>query len=156
MNKPLLEKLGKKLIAARQTVAVAESVTTGLLQQHLGAIPDARKCFQGGITTYNLGQKMHHLLVEPIHAEEVNCISQKVATQMAIAVSTNFRSDWGLAITGYATPAPESGGKLFAYYAIIFQGKLKAKGKITAANLSPARVQQYYTDTVLKKWLTCR
>ena len=153
MSKTLLIKLGKKLLAAKHTVAVAESVTSGLLQQSIGGIPDARKFFQGGITTYNLGQKMHHLMVEPIHAEEVNSVSQQVAVQMAMAVATNFRSDWGLAVTGYATPAPESDGKLFAFYAICFRGKLLARGKINGGDRSPFKVQQHYADTVLRKWL---
>jgi nicotinamide-nucleotide amidase len=155
MDKQVLEKLGKKLLNSRQTVAVAESVTTGLLQQSIGGIPDARKFFQGGITTYNLGQKMHHLLVEPIHAEAVNCVSQQVASQMAIAVAEKFRSDWGLAITGYATPAPESGEKIFAYFAVSFRGKIRAKGKIDGGILSAQKAQLHYSETVLKKWLAC-
>ena len=79
--------------------------------------------FQGGLTVYNLGQKCRHLGVNPIQALECNCVSDKVAVEMAISVCKLFTSDWGIAITGYSTPVPESDNKLFAYFAIAFQGR---------------------------------
>ena len=88
--KPFDEKklvsLGKKLLKRKQTIAVAESVTSGLLQFALSCIPDAARFFQGGITAYNIAQKFKHLRVEPLHALSVNCVSPKVAKEMALHV----------------------------------------------------------------------
>src|SRR6478736_19122 len=107
-NDNALKKIGKKLIESKQTIAVGESVTSGLLQFAFSSIPDASKFYQGGITAYNIGQKYAHLKVEPIHALSVNCVSQSVATEMAINASKLFRSHWGIGVTGYATPETES------------------------------------------------
>jgi nicotinamide-nucleotide amidase len=153
-DKKLLERIGKKLSAKKQTVAVAESVTTGLLQWAIASIPDAKDFFQGGMTTYNLGQKYKHLAVEPIHAEACDCVSSQVAEQMALNVSKNFCSDWGIAITGYATPVPESGNKLFAFFAIAVKGKIKSKGKLTAIKSDPSKVQAGYVENVLQKFIS--
>jgi len=150
-DQALLNKIGKRLTAKQETIAVAESVTAGLLQLALASIKDARKFFQGGFTVYNIGQKYKHLDVEPIHAESVNCVSLQVSSQMAIAVQEKFCSDWGIGITGYATPAPEGDNKLFAYYAISHKNKILAKGKIDAKKGRPIDVQLWYVEVVLRK-----
>ena len=67
-NNKDLEYIGKILKKKKETLAIAESVTAGVLQFALASITDASQFFQGGITAYNLGQKCRHLLVEPIHA----------------------------------------------------------------------------------------
>jgi nicotinamide-nucleotide amidase len=147
----LLDKIGNRLKAKKNTIAVAESVTAGLLQFALASIEEASNFFQGGFTVYNIGQKYKHLNVEPIHAESVNCVSQQVSNQMAVSVQEKFCSDWGIGITGYATPVPESDNKLFAYFAISRGSKILAKGKLNARPGKPIEVQVYYTEVVLKK-----
>jgi PncC family amidohydrolase len=99
--------VGKTLYERQQTVAVAESVTSGQLQTFLSLPDHAMDFFQGGITAYNLGQKTKHLNVDPIHAFACNCVSEKIAETMARNVMTQFNSDWGIGITGYASPVPE-------------------------------------------------
>jgi nicotinamide-nucleotide amidase len=150
-NKKDLEYIGKTLIGKKETIAAAESVTSGVLQFALSSITDASKFFQGGLTAYNLGQKCKHLLVESIHAQMVNCVSQRVATEMAMGISQLFSSEWGIGITGYASPVPESGNKLFAYYSIVHKKKVKGYGKITPGNATPAQIQVHYVNVILSK-----
>lgn len=150
-NKKDLEYIGKTLKKKKETIAAAESVTSGVLQFALSAIPDASQFFQGGLTVYNLGQKYKHLLVEPIHAQMVNCVSQRVATEMAIGISQLFASDWGIGITGYASPVPESGNKLFAYYSIVYKKKVKGYGKIIPGKTTPAEIQVHYVNEIISK-----
>ena len=146
----LLNKIGKQLIANAQTVAVAESVTSGLLQFAFSSMEDAEKFYHGGITAYNIGQKFKHLNVEPIHALACNCVSQKIADEMATHVSRQFNSDWGIGITGYATPVAESGGKVFAWYSISFRGAVKAAGKLDSTKTTPPEPQIGYVNDVLE------
>ncbi|HTL09652.1 MAG TPA: CinA family protein [Chitinophagaceae bacterium] len=147
-NKKILENIGKKFLRRKETIAVAESVTAGLLQYGLSNIPDAASFYHGGITAYNLGQKYRHLQVEPLHAAAVNCVSQKVADEMALHVCERFGSHWGMGITGYASPVPASGNKLFAYYAIVRKSKIIARGKITAQKIDPPLLQLKYAQHV--------
>jgi nicotinamide-nucleotide amidase len=150
-NKKHLEYIGKTLIKKKETIAVAESVTSGVLQFALSSIVDASQFFQGGLTAYNLGQKFKHLLVEPLHAQSVNCVSQRVATEMALGISQLYSSDWGIGITGYASPVPESGNKLFAFYSIVYRKKIKGFGKITPRKASPSQIQAHYVNVILSK-----
>jgi len=153
-DKKILERLGKKLLKKKQTVAVAESVTSGLLQFAFSCIPDAACFFQGGITAYNIAQKFKHLQVEPLHALSVNCVSVKVAKEMALHVCQLYSSDWGIGITGYASPVPESGNKVFAFFAITYRGMIKSSGKINPGKKDPPELQWVYTDKLLRKMLS--
>lgn len=139
------------LLEKKQTVAVAESVTAGHLQVAFSMAENAMDFFQGGITVYNLGQKTKHLHVEPIHAIAYNCVSEKIAAEMAQHVTRLFLSDWGIAITGYASPVPEKNiHQLFACYAICYRGKEMARQTVNVENYSPLKVRLFYTRHVLK------
>jgi len=143
-----MEGIGKKMVRRKQTIAVAESVTAGLLQFGLSTIPDARRFLQGGITAYNVAQKFKHLEVEPVHALAVNCVSQQVAAEMAHHVCALFGSHWGIGVTGYASPVPESGNKLFAFYAIVHGKKVVASGKIVTQEADPPLLQLKYANYI--------
>lgn len=137
------------LLAQHQTIAVAESVTSGLLQFAFSTADDAIHFYQGGITAYNLGQKTRQLHIEPIHATACNCVDDKVAAEMAINVTRMFSSHWGISVTGYATPVPESDHQVFAYFAIAQKEKVIASGKIEATKGTAQEVQLYYVNTIL-------
>lgn len=147
----MLKSIGERLLNRKETIAVAESVTAGYLQFGISAIPDASKFFQGGVTAFNIAQKFKHLRVEPIHALSVNCVSEKVAIEMALHVCELFASDWGIGITGYASPVPESDKKVFAYYAIAHRDKLIKSGKLTPDDMEPVELQQEYANNVLQE-----
>jgi len=157
---PIINAIGKTLIRKKETIAVAESVTAGHLQAALSLAENARRFFHGGVVAYNLGQKVTLLHVDSIHAEECNCVSAPVATQMARGISALFNSTIGVAITGYAAPVPEYGiEKLFAHYSIVRNNKIMRQGIIREENQNPLHVQLAYVDTILhqlKKVLSAR
>ena len=64
-----LNRIKDILIRRNETLAVGESVTSGILQTAFATAMDASKFYQGGITAYNLGQKSRHLHINSIHAE---------------------------------------------------------------------------------------
>ncbi len=151
-NEDLIDKTGKQLIALEQKVAIAESVTGGMLQLALTSGESASDFFEGGITAYNIDQKCTLLGVDRQHARLVDCVSQEVADAMALHVAQLFRCNWGIAVTGYATPVPESNNDLYAYYAISFNGAIIASGKIESREAAAAEVQQAYCEYILKKF----
>ena len=61
-----------------------------------------------------------------------------------------FSSDWGIGITGYASKVPESGHKIFAYYAIIHKTQLKKSGRIVPNPEEPPEVQRKYVNDVIR------
>jgi nicotinamide-nucleotide amidase len=116
----------------------------------LASAQNASKFFQGGITAYNLGQKARHLKIEPIHAENCNCVSEKVASQMALNVVDLFSTDWSIGITGYAAPVPECSVETpFAFYALCFRDKILRVNKIECNDKDPMQVQISFVNTVL-------
>lgn len=139
-------RVGRMLIVRGETLAIAESVTGGLLQAAFASVQDASCFLQGGITAYNLGQKCRHLSVEPIHAEKCNCVSETTATQMALNVCTMFSSHWGVAITGYATPVNESGNQVFAFYSIVCKGEIVDNGRIDPPEGKAIDAQLWYVQ----------
>jgi nicotinamide-nucleotide amidase len=150
-DKKILGSLGKKLLKKKHSLAVAESVTAGLLQFAFSCIPDAARFFQGGLTAYNITQKFKHLQVEPLHALSVNCVSLQVAKEMALHVCRLYSSDWGIGVTGYASPVPESGNQVFAFFAITYRGKIRSAGKINPKKADPPGIQWLYVNHILKK-----
>ena len=93
----------------RLTLAVAESLTCGQVQARLGAVAGASEFFLGGITAYSLEQKVRHLGVNRAHARSVDCVSQRVAVEMALGAAEMFGADLAVATTGYAQPNPAAG-----------------------------------------------
>jgi PncC family amidohydrolase len=144
-----LKTIHQYLLRNEETIAVAESVTSGFLQAAFSNVPDASKFFQGGITAYNLGQKCRHLNVNPIHAEDCNCVSQKVATEMALHVCPLLCSHWGIGITGYATKVPEGNNDLVAYYALAYNNKIVTVDRIDATTKEGEETQLYFVNEVL-------
>ncbi|HEX8332442.1 MAG TPA: nicotinamide-nucleotide amidohydrolase family protein [Segetibacter sp.] len=150
-NQTTINAIRDLLVNAGETIAVAESVTSGHLQAALSSGEEASKYFQGGLTAYNAGQKTRHLNIEPIYANKVNCVADKIASAMAIEVSKLFISDYGIGITGYATIVPECEKEgLFAWFAIAYKKEVVLLKKITTAKLG-INAQINYTEQVIEQ-----
>jgi nicotinamide-nucleotide amidase len=142
------------LVSRHQTLCVAESVTSGHIQAALSLANQATEFYQGGVTNYNLNQKVRILHIDAVHAMGCNCVSDKVANEMAQGVSKLFQTDWAIAITGYAAPVPELGiESLFAHFSVSHKGEIKLAEAITAEKDDPLKVQVLYTNGVLTAFL---
>jgi PncC family amidohydrolase len=151
-DKALLDQVARILVKRRQTIGTAESVTSGHLQAAFSLAENALEFYQGGLTAYNLGQKTKHLGVDPIYALECDCVSERTAQSMALGASSLFNCDWGIAITGYASPVPEKNIRdLFACFAISCHNKVIATGKINSPPGSPVAVCIFYTNSLLNE-----
>ena len=139
------------LLERKETIAVAESVSAGLLQVAFSQADDAIHFFQGGITTYNIGQKSRHLYIDPIEGDRHNCVSEQTVTEMAMNVCRLFSSHWGVGVTGYASPVPESNNRIYAWYAIAYRGNVVALKKVTPQKDRPFNVQLEICTEVLRK-----
>jgi nicotinamide-nucleotide amidase len=150
-NEQLINEIKDKLLANKESIAVAESVTSGNIQAALSLALDASKFFQGGITAYNLGQKARHLNIEPIHAEDANCISKNIAAVMALEVAKMFTADYGIGITGYASIVPQNEKEgLFAFVAVCYKHEVVVARRITSAKEAIYDVQVDYTNQALQ------
>lgn len=124
----------------------------------MGSISGASDFFEGGITAYNLKQKVSLLAVDEQQAKTVNSVSQQLAYELATGACRLFQSDIGMGTTGYAEPRPENGiREPMAYIAICRQraGKIQAiAGKqILGAGLSRMQMQEYVSVAAIESLL---
>jgi len=146
-----LNRIRDRLLETAQTLSVAESVTSGHLQAAFSSVVEATRFFQGGITAYNNGQKTRHLLVEPIHAEACNCISERVSSEMATGSNRLFSSDYAIGITGYANKPSGAGDfTLFAFIAIAHHGEVSMVRKLISYKTEMVDVQVDYANQALQ------
>jgi nicotinamide-nucleotide amidase len=105
----LASSLIKKLQEKNITIAVAESLTGGLVAAILTEIPGASKVFKGSITAYVDEIKQNVLKVNEDTITNFTSISEQVALEMAINVRTIMKSDIGISTTGVAGPEKSAG-----------------------------------------------
>ena len=97
------------LAQAGETVAVAESLTGGLVCSTLVAPPGASRVVVGGIVAYQTDVKASVLRVPDALLAERGAVDADVALAMARNVRTQFGATVGLATTGVAGPDPQDG-----------------------------------------------
>jgi len=91
------------------TVAVAESLTGGLLGATITAVPGASATFLGGITAYATEAKATVLGVPPDLLDRLGAVSAEVAVAMALGARDTFGATYGLGLTGVAGPDQQNG-----------------------------------------------
>ena len=90
-------------------LAVAESITGGLIGATLTTVPGASKVYLGGVVSYatRLKNRLLGVPVETIAAHTV--VSEEVAIEMAVGLQERTNADWVIAVTGVAGPDPQEG-----------------------------------------------
>lgn len=146
----------KKLILRKPalTLAVAESLTAGQIQARIAAVSGASDFFLGGITAYTIDQKVKLLGVNRPHARSVDCVSQRVAVEMALGVAKLFNARVALATTGYAEPAPRKKVRTpHAWWALYHRRRSGAavvlSGLIEVPGANRVTVQERVAEAVL-------
>ncbi|MEU8035831.1 nicotinamide-nucleotide amidohydrolase family protein [Streptosporangium sp. NPDC049046] len=106
---PVTAEILSLLVRRGETVAVAESLTAGLICAALTGPPGASAAFLGGVVSYATELK-HRLLNVPadLLARE-GAVHPGVAAAMAEGVRLLVGSTYGLAVTGVAGPEPQDG-----------------------------------------------
>ena len=92
-----------------ETLAVAESLTGGLVAAALTDSPGASRVFRGGVVVYASESKVSLLGINQELIEQHGLVSREVAEAMALAIRERFTSTWGIATTGVAGPGPHLG-----------------------------------------------
>jgi nicotinamide-nucleotide amidase len=97
------------LRTAGQTVAVAESLTGGLVAAALTAIPGASLAVRGGVVAYATDLKAALLGVPQPMLDAHGAVYPGVASAMADGVRERLGATFGVATTGVAGPEPADG-----------------------------------------------
>jgi nicotinamide-nucleotide amidase len=143
------QRLAGLLQARGSMVAVAESLTAGLLQAEIASVSGASRHFAGGLTAYSVDQKVGLLGVDRAHAEAVDCVSEAVARQMAAGVAARFGVGVAAATTGYAEPWGEV-TEPFAHFAVWCDGGIVRAGRVAAPGCARRAAQLVVVAAVME------
>jgi nicotinamide-nucleotide amidase len=111
---PVAPGLIAELTARGETVAVAESLTGGLVVATLVDVPGASAVVRGGVVAYATPVKHSVLGVSADLLAAEGAVDAEVARQMASGVRIALAVDgepatWGISTTGVAGPDPQDG-----------------------------------------------
>lgn len=101
-----------RLKARGETLALAESMTGGLLAARLTAIPGASQAFLGGATVYSARAKAALLGLDTSFLVGAGTVSEATSRALAEAVRIKLGATWGLGLTGNAGPEAEGDAPL--------------------------------------------
>jgi nicotinamide-nucleotide amidase len=104
-----------------RTIAVAESLTGGLLVAELVSVPGASSVVRGGVVAYATALKATLLGVDEALLAASGPVHPDVARAMAAGVRERLGADIGIATTGVAGPDPQDGhepGEVWLGFAI--------------------------------------
>ncbi|MEU5365779.1 CinA family protein [Streptomyces sp. NPDC005925] len=129
-----------------ETLAVAESLTGGLVAAEITSIPGASRVFRGSVTAYATELKQELLGVDPGLLSSHGAVDARVAAQMAAGVRVALGTDWGIATTGVAGPDPQDGQPVGTVFVAV-DGPLgggsgtAGGGKVTSLRLNGDRAE---------------
>jgi len=86
------------------TLAVAESVTGGLLSSKIVSVPGASRIFMEGLITYSNESKVERLGIDPGLIRSSGAVSPEVCVEMAVSAAAISSADYALSTTGIAGP----------------------------------------------------
>nr|WP_237535310.1 CinA family nicotinamide mononucleotide deamidase-related protein [Streptomyces sp. SID3343] len=104
------------LIGRDATVAVAESLTGGLLAGALTEVPGASAVVRGSVTAYATDLKAGVLGVDTDLLAAEGAVHPQVAARMAEGVRRMMSGTYGVATTGVAGPDPQDGKPVGTVY----------------------------------------
>lgn len=121
--------VGKHLIERKQSVAVMESLTSGLLASALTNEPDSSEYFVGGLVPYTTELKVR-MGVPQETIEQFGLASPETARAMAEAARSLFNADFGIGVTDVAGPEKQEGKPAGAVYIAVAgpQGMVDGRG----------------------------
>ena len=119
-------RLGERLRARGETIAVAESSAGGLIAASLLAQPGASAFFLGGAVVYTGTARAALLGITPADMEGMRSASEPYALLLARRLCERFGATWGLAETGAAGPSGNRYGDAAGHSCFAISGPVEA------------------------------
>ncbi|HTT52446.1 MAG TPA: nicotinamide-nucleotide amidohydrolase family protein [Streptosporangiaceae bacterium] len=136
---PLARQVVARLAARQQQIAVAESLTGGLLAAALASVPGASVVFRGGIVAYATDLKASLLGVDQALLDRCGAVSAETARAMAEGVRARLGATFGLATTGVAGPDPAEGKPVGTVYVAAAGGDTARRAQVRRLGLAGSR-----------------
>ncbi|HEY8523993.1 MAG TPA: competence/damage-inducible protein A [Acidimicrobiales bacterium] len=136
--------VAKLLVERGQTLAVAESLTGGLVAARLVNVPGASRWFRGGVVAYASDLKRSLLDVPPGPV-----VSEEAAAAMAAGARRLAGADVGLGVTGVAGPDPQDGQRPGTVFLAVASGSGEPATTLVRLPGDRERVRQFACISLL-------
>lgn len=104
-DQSLEQVVGERLASKKETLAVAESCTGGLIAERITRVPGSSRYFMGGVTCYSNKSKVAFTGMPPLLLEMSGAVSAEVAKSLAEGIRDRMGASIGVGVTGVAGPS---------------------------------------------------
>ena len=141
----IAEKISTVLTERKQTIAIAESSTGGLISAALLAVPGASAYFLGGAVVYTRLSRRVLLDIPDAALDGMRPSTEAYALMMARTAQERFSSTWALAETGATGPTGNRYGDAPGHSCIAIAGS--AEQAMTLETGKPDRLDNMHAFT---------
>jgi nicotinamide-nucleotide amidase len=122
---PLAEKIAARLIERRETIAIAESSTGGLIAAALLAVPGASAYFVGGAVVYTRASRAALLGIGDADMQGLRAATEAYSLLIARRVRERLAATWSLGETGATGPTGNRYGDPAGHTCLAIAGPLE-------------------------------
>lgn len=152
-----IREVAEALKARRESIAVAESTTGGLISAQLLSMAGASAYFAGGTIIYTRASRKVFLDASAEKLQGVKPLSEEMAQFFAKAVREKLDATWGIAELGIAGPTGSAYGYEAGTSVIAVSGPVEAAISVNTGHNDRVRNMQEFTESaceLLKKVLS--
>jgi PncC family amidohydrolase len=146
---PIAAQVATKLIAKRQTIAVSESSTGGLISAALLAVPGASAYFLGGAVVYTRDARRVLMGITDPDMAGMRSASEPYAQLLAKRLCERFSCDWGLSETGATGPSGNRYGDAAGHSCMAVAGLRQAVMTLETASTDRVGNMHIFASTAL-------
>jgi len=143
------EKIAARLIERKQTIAVAESSTGGLISAALLAVPGASAYFLGGGVIYTRDARRILMDIPDEAMKGIRSASEPYAQLLAGQIRKRFATDWGLSETGATGPTGNRYGDAAGHSCTAVAGPQSAVITLETGSADRQANMQSFADAAL-------
>ena len=146
----IAEQIAAKLVERKQTIAVAESSTGGLISAALLAVPGASAYFLGGAVVYTRDARRLLMDIPDEAMKGLRSASEPYATLLASQMRQRFSTDWGLSETGATGPTGNRYGDAAGHSCMAVAGPKGAVFTLETGSADRQANMQVFAKTALE------
>jgi PncC family amidohydrolase len=150
----IAEKIAARLVARKQTIAVAESSTGGLISASLLAVPGASAYFLGSAVVYTRDARRILAGIPDDAMKGIRSASEPYAKLLASQIRDRFSTDWGLSETGATGPAGNRYGDAAGHSCMAVAGPEPSVMTLETGSADRLGNMHVFAATALKMLLT--
>lgn len=146
----LAEKVAARLIARKETIAIAESSTGGLIAAALLAVPGASAYFVGGAVVYTKASRAALLDITDADMTGLRPSTEAYALLLARRARNKIGATWALSETGAAGPSGNRYGDAAGHTCVAVSGPIEKSATLETASADRAANMDAFATRALK------